>query len=453
MSKLASTKNVFIVGLKGQGMTALALVLSGRGAKVSGSDTDEEFSTDIVLKAHHIEVVPFSAAVPNDVDAVVYSTAYVRERHPQLVEAAKRSVPLMSYPEAVGELFLSMEGIAVAGTHGKTTTTAMIGVILAEAGKDPTVIAGSPVADFEGNARVGKSNLLVVEADEYQNKFQYYTPQHLVVTNIEYDHPDFFTTVGSYQQAFLDFALRIPPKGIILLRGDDPSCSALRQRLSRNVLTFGKNKDADVHFISSAWHNDHQRVRYAIHGREYECRIPLPGEHNALNAIAAIALTHQLGVEQTVAHAALAKFSGVARRFDERGTFHGATIIDDFAHHPTEVKAAIAAARQRYPGKKLTVVFQPHTYSRTKALLQNFADVLRADTVLVIEITASARETKKTISSKELVKKIPKSVDAEYVATLEDVAAMLRPRLSSRDIVLLLGAGEIWKVADMLTQE
>lgn len=446
----AENRSIYIIGIKGQGMTALALVLRGRGWNVEGSDVADEFSTDVVLQSHHIPVHAFSDSLPRPVDCIAYSTAYHQDTHPQLREARSRELLTMSYPEAIGQLFDNVEGIAVAGTHGKTTTTAMIGVVLAAAGKNPTVIAGSPVQDFHGNARVGSAKLLVVEADEYQNKFQYYHPQHLVITSIEYDHPDYFPTVQSYQQVFLAFAQRIP--GTIVLRSDDPVCAALAKILKRPVVTFGRGQGATVHLLGCIWRQDHQHVRYSMHGREYDFALPLPGEHNAMNALAAIALTNQLGVEPNIAHKALASFAGVTRRFETRGEYHGAVIIDDFAHHPTEVRAAIAAARQKYAGKRLIVVFQPHTYSRTKAMLKLFADVLKADAVLIPEIASSARETLKTISSKDLVKKMPKNVPARYTATLEEAAEVMRPMLTDHDVVLLLGAGEVWKIADMLQQ-
>lgn len=446
----AENRSIYIIGIKGQGMTALALVLRGRGWNVEGSDVADEFSTDVVLQSHHIPVHAFSDSLPRHVDCIAYSTAYHQDTHPQLREARSRELLTMSYPEAIGQLFDNVEGIAVAGTHGKTTTTAMIGVVLAAAGKNPTVIAGSPVQDFHGNARVGSAKLLVVEADEYQNKFQYYHPQHLVITSIEYDHPDYFPTVQSYQEVFLAFAQRIP--GTIVLRSDDPVCAALAKILKRPVVTFGRGQGATVHLLGCIWRQDHQHVWYSMHGREYDFALPLPGEHNAMNALAAIALTNQLGVEPNIAHKALASFAGVTRRFETRGEYHGAVIIDDFAHHPTEVRAAIAAARQKYAGKRLIVVFQPHTYSRTKAMLKLFADVLKADAVLIPEIASSARETLKTISSKDLVKKMPKNVPARYTATLEEAAEVMRPMLTDHDVVLLLGAGEVWKIADMLQQ-
>ncbi len=450
ISLLENAHNIFFVGIKGQGMTALALVVQARGRTVSGSDDQEAYSTDDVLSRHRITVRNFSSSLPESADLVIYSTAYSPETHPQLRKARKLGIPILSYPEALGELMQTMETIAVAGSHGKTTTTAMIGAILVAASKDPTVIVGSPVHAFGGNARSGTSNLLVVEADEYQNKFQYYHPKHLVITSIEYDHPDYFPTVQSYQQVFLAFARRIP--GTIVLRADDPVCAALAKALRRPVVTFGRGQEAQIRLLGCAWRQDHQHIRYALHGREYEFSLTAPGEHNAMNALAALALTLQLGVERPVVHKALADFTGVARRFDVRGEYHGAILIDDFAHHPTEVRAAISAVRQRYPGKRLIVVFQPHTYSRTKALLKSFSDALKADAVIVPEIASSARETLKTISSQDLVKKLPKDVPARYTATLEEAAEILRPMLTDRDVVLLLGAGDVWKVADMLQQ-
>lgn len=444
-------QTIYLVGIKGQAMTALALLLQARGHRVRGSDSTDVFSTDAVLHHHGIAVERMEAPLPSSLSAVVYSTAYRPDEHVQLQEAQRRGMPVASYPEVLGGFLARMEGIAIAGSHGKTTTTAMVGAMLTAAGRDPTVIVGSPVPAFGGNARIGSSSLLVVEADEYQDKFRSYQPKHLVMTTIDYDHPDFFPSVEAYEEAFRAFAARIPKDGVLVVRSDDPGCQHVLRALGRPVRTFGKGS-ADVAYVSDAWTDRGLVVQYTEDGAAYACSLQLPGTHNAMNALAAIALCGRLGINRSVMHGALANFTGVARRFQVLGLYHGCPLIDDFAHHPTEVSAAIAAARQRYPGKRLVVVFQPHTYSRTQKLFNGFVASLSADEVIVMEITGSAREMTKTISSSDLVRALPKAVHPQFLPAVADVVAYLKDRLTDHTVVLLLGAGEQWKVASMLQQ-
>lgn len=447
---LTNNRSIFFVGIKGQGIAALALVLRGKGASVMGSDTAETFSTDAVLARHHITVLPFAAPLPADVQTVIYSTAYQPSKEPQLVEAARRGLSVLSYPEALGELMRAMEGIAVAGSHGKTTTTAMIGHILAVAGKDPTVLVGSPVPMFGGNARIGRSSLLVVETDEYQDKLRHYEPRHLVVTNIDYDHPDWFASASEYTATFQRCIARLPQEGMLVTNADDTETSNVLQRLGRTSTTFGLSENAQYRLLSCLWKDGSNIVQLFSEDGERTLHLRVPGVHNALNALAAIAMCRSLRVGWEVIEQALGSFAGTARRFQNVGSYRGAALIDDFAHHPTEIAAAISAARQMYPSKNLVAVFHPHTYSRTKALLHDFAKSLTADEVILMEIFGSARETERTVSSADVVKNIPAPHHPKVLATVEDVVAYLRPRLSSSDVVLLLGAGEQWKIAKQL---
>ncbi len=448
-------KKLYIVGIKGQGMTALAIVLQAHGYLVSGSDVADTFSTDAVLHEHGIVVHKgFDPTnVPQNAETVVYSTAYTPE-HPELVRARELNIPIATYPEMLGQLFADMDGIAVAGSHGKTTTTALLGVILTEAKMDPTVIVGSPIPAFKGNARVGKSQILVVETDEYQNKFTKYTPHHLVVTNIDWDHPDFFPTPQEYEMVFQAFMHKIPVDGILVVHGDDPVIAQIVPMLHRGVTTFGRSEKSQFHLLKSDWKDGRQHFSFTNDGTAHEWTIRLPGEYNTLNALAATAMARALGVPWEKIEKAVADFTGVARRFEHVGEFNGALLIDDFAHHPTEVAAAISAARQEYPTKRIVVVFHPHTYSRTKALLDNFAKSLAlADEVIVMEIFGSAREKERTVSAADVVKKIPMEKKPQVLAAPKDVAGYLRNHLSGNDIVLLLGAGEQWRVAGELRNE
>ncbi len=442
--------HVFLVGIKGQGMTALALLLQVRGSHVEGSDVAETFSTDAVLSRAHISIRPMDSPLPDAVDVIIHSTAYDRVRHPQLREAAQRELRIQTYPEALGTVMASMESIAVAGSHGKTTTTAMLGAIFIAAGKDPTVVVGSPVPAFGGNARIGRHPLLIMETDEYQDKFRHYLPRHLLVTNIDYDHPDFFPSAEAYHAVFRTFITKAPPEGKLVVRADDVVLSAIVQTLTRAYRTFGKGSNADFSLLSSDDAGDHQVLRFRAEGQDWTWRLSLPGEHNALNALGATAMARAFGIAWETIERALTAFAGVARRFELVGTHRGALLIDDYAHHPAEITAAIAGARQRYPGRHLIAVFHPHTYSRTKVLLDDFARSLTADEVIVMDIFGSAREKEQSVTSEDLVAKIPPRHHPRVLHTVTDVAADLRGRLTEQDIVLLLGAGEQWRVAKEL---
>lgn len=448
-------KSAYIIGIKGQGMAALAIVLKARGWNVSGSDVAETFSTDAVLRTHGIPVHEgFTAEnVPHDATKVVYSTAYSPE-HPEVAKALELGLPIATYPGMLGKLFAEMDGVAVAGSHGKTTTTALLGVILAEAGMDPTVIVGSPTPAFNGNARVGKSETLVVETDEYQNKFTQYTPHHLMVTNIDWDHPDFFPMPEEYEKVFQTFMQRLPADGNLVVGGDDPVIAAIIPTLHRDVIAFGRGKQCQFRLLDCAWRGGRQHFSFTHDGTVREWTLQLPGEHNALNALAATAMARALDVSWERIEKAVAGFAGAARRFEHVGEYNGALLIDDFAHHPTEIAAAIAAARQEYPTKRIIVVFHPHTYSRTKALLDTFASSLAlADKAIVMEIFGSAREKEKTVTAQDVVDRIPQETHPQVLAAPKDVAGYLQNHLSGNDVVLLLGAGEQWKVAGELRKE
>lgn len=450
MNSLERPQRLYIVGIKGVGMTALAQLLAARGHTVTGSDVPETFFTDAVLREHNIK---FSEGfrpenLPKAVDAVIFSTAYTLD-HPELKEARRRGIPLYTYPEMLGELFQTSEGISVAGTHGKTTTTALLGAILSAAGRDPTVIVGSNIPLFHGNARIGHSGLLIVETDEYQNKFTHYWPKHLVLTNIEYDHPDFFQTEEQYLEAFHHFLARLPQNGVLVTNADDRHTQAILRALGRSSLRFGL-QNADFRLTENAWQQDREVFTIEHHGKSEAFFVRMPGRHNALNACAAIAFASAFDVPMKAVHDALGELTGITRRFEHIGSLGDVPIFDDYAHHPTEIAAALAAARERFPDRRLIAVFQPHTYSRTKALLKDFAGALRADCVVLLEVYGSAREKTKTVSSTDILAAMPKETNATFQPTLKDAAAFLKETIRDGDVVCLLGAGDVWRIADLL---
>ncbi len=425
---LRDAYSIYCIGIKGVGMTALAEVLHGWGKRVTGSDTEERFQTDDVLRRSGILFVEgFSKEnLPTEVDLIIYSTAY-NEKNPEFAEAKRRGTPMLSYPEALGQLMEEKYGIAIAGSHGKTTTTALLGHVMTEAGLDPTVIVGSEVKNWGSNARVGKSEYVVIEADEYQNKFQYYNPKGLIITNIDWDHPDFFKTPESYQKVFDDF----------------------REKVLKN----------------NGWVVETPIKKYSPSEVE-GLPITLSGAHNKLNTFLVHEVAKKLKIADDLFWAAVATFKGTARRFEIKGmTKNGATVIDDYAHHPTEIQATLKAARERYPNQKIWVVFHPHTFTRTKALFQDFAKSFGdADHVIVIDIYGSAREEHGGVHSSDLVSAITQYkghpckgtrvplVNAFYIPTIPEAADYLRNHARQGEIVITMGAGDVWKVGEELLQ-
>ena len=426
-------------------MTALAQVLQARGVRVSGSDIATHFFTEEVLHAANISFVEgFAAAhLPVDVDLVIVSTAYGND-HVEIVAARARSIPVLTYPEAVAMLFNAGRGIAVCGTHGKTTTTAMLGLVLAATGYDPTVIVGSAVPQFGGNARVGKSNLIVLEADEYQNKLQHYQPHGVVLTAIEYDHPDFFPTFASYVDAFRAFVRRIPPEGFLVACVDDPTVREVMGEARCLVIPYGLSAHAAV------------PTQQSVFGREAlgATTLRVPGEHNIQNALGALAAAETLGASRDAACAALATFQGTKRRFEVLGEWSGVVVVDDYAHHPTEIRVTLAAARDRYGDRSLRCVFQPHTFTRTIALRDAFVHAFPGVTkVYLMDIYGSTREQHGGITAAELAGEIsaggtPATAIGGVAATVRAVLADVQPG----DVVLCLGAGENDQVARGLAE-
>ncbi|MBI4262695.1 UDP-N-acetylmuramate--L-alanine ligase [Candidatus Uhrbacteria bacterium] len=403
---------IHMIGIKGVGMTALAEVLHGWGKDVRGSDIAEVFMTDAVLARRSIPVTTFSPSNVMAADLVIYSTAY-GETNPEFAEAGKRGIPMLSYPEALGQLMEGKYGIAVAGSHGKTTTTALLGHVMAEAGLDPTVIVGSVTLNWNANARVGKSEYVIIEADEYQNKFQYYNPKGLLITNIDWDHPDFFPTPDSYQKCFDDFRAQVNKNGGWVIEMQNAEC-----RMQNDL------------------------------------PLSLSGEHNKKNVMLAYATAKKLGIADDVFWSAVQSFKGTARRFEVKGEWNGVTVIDDYAHHPTEIKATLKAARERYPGKKIWTVFHPHTFSRTAALLNDFAGAFSdTDHVIVLDIYGSAREAHGGVHARDLVTLVSersRRAIAIYIPTIPEAADYLRSHAHAGDVIITMGAGDVWKLWDCL---
>lgn len=462
---------IYMIGIKGVGMTMLGQYLAATGHSVTGSDIAESFMTDQVLKKSGIKVHEgFSAAnVPSDADLFIYSSAYNPDNNVELALVLSKKTKVLSYAEAVGQVFNEKYGIAVCGSHGKTTTSAWLGYVLNECNLSPNVMVGANVKQFGGASLIGHSEYMVAEVDEYQNKLQYFNPKIVLLNNIDYDHPDFFPTPDDYTQVFIDFISRIPSKGFLIANIDDPEIAKIAQVNTRaRVVTYSINGAADYvaynlksvsmgnvtkqYFTVKLAGDDADDISETELG---DFAISLSGEHNVRNALAVIATALELEVNLTCLRTALENFQGTDRRAEVLGQFHGTTIIDDYAHHPTEIKATLSGLRASYKDKNLIVVFHPHTFTRTKALFDDFVQSFNdADEVIVLDIYGSAREKQGGVSSADLAKKIEQSGKrTQYIPTLDECEKYLRNTISRRDVVVLMGAGDVFRIGENLLKQ
>lgn len=422
-------------------MSAVARICKANGIEVTGSDVDETFPTDAGLRASGI--VPFRGFRAENVgtpDLVVASAAYGPD-HPEIVAARQRGIPVLSYPEFLGRMMAEKCGVAVAGTHGKTTTTAMLAHVLDRAGLDPQAVIGI------GEAYTGHGDLLIAESCEYRRHFLNYPARIAIVTNIELDHPDYYHSIEDYEAAFREFVGRLPADGLLICCGDDARARALPTLARKITYGFGADNDYRLELLPPG--DGNRYLVYYLGDLLGEFKLGIPGSHNALNSLAVIALARELGVSVSSLREGLASFHGVRRRFEYIGEYNGASIYDDYAHHPTAIEATVAACRAALPGRRIWVVFQPHTYSRTRALLDEFATALaRADRVVLAEIYASARERGKAeLSSRDIVARIAGGPErAVFLPSFDEIEAYLRAELRPGDILITMGAGDIYRV-------
>ncbi|MDD3487440.1 MAG: UDP-N-acetylmuramate--L-alanine ligase [Candidatus Moranbacteria bacterium] len=458
MVDFSKVKKIYFIGIKGSGMVALVEIFERRGFSVTGSDTKEKFFTDEILKKKLFVKYHegFDAAhITQDIDLVVYSTAYNEKNNEEFKAAKFKMIPMMSLPEMIAQLFNEKYGIAVAGTHGKTTTTAMLAQIFNVAGLDPTAVVGSQVREWRGAALVGRSEFMILEADEYQNKIGLYDPQAAILTSADWDHPDFFPTASEYEKVFEDFVAKIPRHGFLVVCADRSETVKIAKQAKCKVISYGFENGADMKITNHEIRDGKQF--FSLLAREKKLgdfEIMLPGRHNVLNAAAAVAMAHQFNVKLESAREALANFEGTSRRFEYIGRRNGAILIDDYAHHPEEIKATLKAAREFFPKRRIWCVFHPHTFTRTKALLSEFAQSFEdADQVIVLDIYGSAREVQGGVHSRDLVelaKKYHRHV--EYVPTVEEAIEFLADKISREDLVIAMGAGNVWEVVEGLKE-
>lgn len=449
---------VHFIGIGGISMSGLAEILLSRGFTVSGSDVKE---SELVanLRAGGVKVsIPQQASNIEDPDVVVY-TAAIRPDNPELAEVQRRQIPMMSRAELLGELMLNYrEAINVSGTHGKTTTTSMIAQILLEAGTDPTVTVGGMLRSIGGNIRIGHDQNFLAEACEYTNSFLSFFPTLSVVLNVEADHLDFFRDIDDIRHSFREFICKLPQdeSGFLVINGDIRDVDFFLEGLKCGYATFGKSPEYD-YAARNITYDDKARATYEllVHGQPAgTVTLGVPGQHNVYNSLAAIAVSDRLGIDRATAIDALRLYTGTARRFEYRGETKGATVIDDYAHHPQEITATLKTA-QMYPHKKIYVVFQPHTYSRTKALMDDFARALILCDEVILPDIYPARETDTLgVSSGDLAKRINQiGGNALYIPDEQKIIQFLNDHLESGDLLITMGAGSTDKLADILVSK
>lgn len=453
-------RNIHFVGIGGAGMSGIAEVLKNQGYEVSGSDLKESAVTDR-LSGMGITVLFGHQAENSDTADVVVVSSAVREDNPEVISARERRVPIVPRAEMLAEIMRYRHGIAVAGTHGKTTTTSLIASVLGEAGLDPTFVIGGKLNSAGTNAKLGGSRYLVAEADESDASFLHLTPVISVVTNIEADHMDTYGgDVEKLKQTFVDFLHNLPFYGVAVMCVDDAYVREIIPRISRAIITYGiDNPDADYRAvdISGDGLNTHFTVERPGGRPPLQVSLKMPGRHNVLNALAAIAVATDEGVEEMAICRGLEVFAGVGRRFQVYGDYQTpnglVTLMDDYGHHPTEVAAVVRAARDAWPDRRLVMLYQPHRYTRTRDLYEDFVRVLsEPDGLLLMEVYAGGESPIPGVDGRSLCRSIRQrgKVEPLFVEDNEAIEALLASVLKDGDLLITQGAGDIGGVAARL---
>lgn len=445
--------SVHFIGIGGISMSGLAEILLKEGFRVSGSDARESALTKS-LEDKGVQVFYGQSAsnIIPPLDLVVY-TAAIQEDNPELTEARNQQIPCMSRADLLGQIMKNYEmPIAISGTHGKTTTTSMISEILMQQKLDPTLSVGGILKSIQGNIRIGSSPYFVTEACEYTNSFLSFFPKIAIILNIEEDHMDFFHDIDDIRNSFRLFAERLPADGTLIINSDIPSMETVTNGLSCRIITVGSSPDAD-YSARNIRYDELARPTYTLShkGVETEISLGVTGAHNVYNSLAAIALADLLSIPLVETGKALLSFSGTDRRFEYKGSLAGVTIIDDYAHHPTEIAATLKAAAN-YPHRKIWCVFQPHTYTRTHAFLKDFAVSLSgADHVVLADIYAAREKNTLGITSRDLLAELEKlGTSACYFPNFDEIENFLLENCEPGDLLITMGAGDIVKLGENL---
>lgn len=458
-------QTIYFIGIKGVGMSGLAVIAKEMAKEVLGSDTKEKFITDKLLQKHTISpLVGFSATniqkalngEKQDETLVVVTAAHGGMGNVEAQEAQKMGFEVVSYGKALGMFMTGKRGISVAGTHGKTTTTALIAHIVMKAGLDPSYLIGtSSVPSLESSAHYGKGEWFVAEADEYvadpvydkTPKFLYQKPEIIVVTTIDWDHPDVFPSQKEVENAFIQFINNTQSNGIVIANSDDTGVVEILPKIQRNVITYGFGKEAMFRLSENTSHENKTTFTASHHDETYPFTISLHGNHNISNAAAAILTSFHAGISIGKIQKVLPSFIGSKRRFEEIDTINGVRLFDDYAHHPKEIQTTLSAFKSKFPGATIFVVFQPHTYSRTKALFSGFAEAFKqADIIGITDIFSSSREKPDpSISGEMLANEIKKKgKEVYFVKNAAEFVAKIGSKLQRNDILITMGAGDVY---------
>lgn len=447
-------EKIHFVGIGGIGMSGIAEVLLNLGYKVSGSDLRASETTERLASLGGDIRIGHARENLTDVDVVVTSTA-VQEENPEVVEARARMIPVIPRAEMLAELMRMKYGIAIAGTHGKTTTTSMVATVLTHGGIDPTIVIGGKLNTLGTNAKLGQGKFLVAEADESDGSFLKLSPTIAVVTNIDADHLDFYSGgIEQIKETFVDFINKIPFYGLAVLCLDDKNIQEIIPKVKKRFVTYGLSSQADIRATHISLVGG--TTSFVAHYKGYrmgEISFAMPGAHNVLNALACIAVAMELDIPFTMIQEGFARFGGVGRRFQVKGEVNGIMIVDDYGHHPAEIRATLSAAKTGWPERRLVVAFQPHRYTRTKELFSDFVTCFYdADVLILTEIYAASEQPIEGVTAENLAASIRKhgQKDVTFFAERERLAEHLKGAIREGDIVLTLGAGNLWQIGEQL---
>jgi UDP-N-acetylmuramate--alanine ligase len=448
-------EKIHFVGIGGIGMSGIAEVLLNLGYKVSGSDLRQSDITERLAAIGGEIHIGHARENLVDVDVVVTSTA-VRVDNPEVVEALARMIPVIPRAEMLAELMRMKYGIAIAGTHGKTTTTSMVATVLTHGGIDPTIVIGGKLNTLGSNAKLGQGKFLVAEADESDGSFLKLSPTIAVVTNIDADHLDYYSGIEEIKDTFVDFINKVPFYGLAVLCLDDRNVAEVIPRVKKRFITYGLSSQADIRATNVKLAGN--STSFVAHYKGYrmgEISFGMPGGHNVLNALACIAVAMELDVPFTRIQEGFAQFGGVGRRFQIKGEVRGIMVVDDYGHHPAEIRATLAAGKNGWPERRLVVAFQPHRYSRTKELFDEFVTAFYfADILVVTDIYAASEKPIEGVTAEALANAIRRhgQKDVTFIADREAIPDHLTRIVQPGDLILTLGAGNIWQAGEALLE-
>lgn len=447
--------NLHFTGIGGISMSALAEIMISRGFTVTGSDSHESKITDhlesLGAKIFYNQV---AGNISSNIDVLIY-TAAIKQDNPELVEAKELGIPLLTRAEFLGQIMLNYPmAIGVSGTHGKTTTTSMLSQIMLEGNTDPTILVGGIMPAIHGNTRVGHSDKLITEACEYTNSFLSFKPNMAIILNVAADHLDFFKDLDDIRHSFRKFAELVPDDGFLVINSDIDNLEYFTDGLKCKVITVGSDPAKSDYSAANIEFDQFAKGSYdlVVNGeKSFHVALNVTGEHNIYNSLAAIAAAHAMGISDENIKAGLTQYGGTDRRFQYKGKVGDVTIIDDYAHHPDEITATIKTAKH-YPHKKMWVVFQPHTYSRTKSLLPEFGKALKeADAVVLADIYAAREKDTLGVSSLDVKKEIEKyGTEVHYYPSFSEIENFLLESCSPGDLLITMGAGDVVKIGEHL---